>query len=40
MDILRIAFKHAPKDAYKALSEIYKEDRKLNNLAKKLTKKN
>jgi len=36
MDILRIAFKHAPK----VLSKIYKEDRKLNNLAKKLTKKN
>ena len=36
MDILRISFKYAPKESSKVLSEIYKEDRKLNNLAKKL----
>ena len=39
MDILRIAFKYAPNQASKVLSEIYKEDKRLNILAKKLTKK-
>jgi len=38
MDILRIAFSHAPNEAAKVLAEIYKEDKKLNNLAKQLTK--
>jgi hypothetical protein len=38
MDILRIAFSHAPDEAAKVLAEIYKEDKKLNNLAKQLTK--
>ena len=39
MDILRIAFKYAPNEAAKVLAEIYKEDKKLNSLAKQLTKK-
>lgn len=39
MDILRIAFKYAPNQASRVLSEIYKEDKRLNMLAKKLTKK-
>ena len=37
MNILRISFKYAPKESVKIFSQIYKEDRKLNNLAKKLT---
>jgi DNA-binding FrmR family transcriptional regulator len=36
MDILRLAFKHAPKDAAEVLSEIYKEDKSLNDLAQQL----
>ena len=36
MDLLRIAFKYAPKETTKVFSQIYKEDRKLNNLARKL----
>jgi hypothetical protein len=36
MDILRLAFKHAPKDAAEVLSEIYKEDKALSNLAQQL----
>ena len=39
MDILRIAFKYAPAEASKVLAQIYKEDGKLNSLAKKLKKK-
>ncbi|MDC1463336.1 hypothetical protein N8449_03455 [Alphaproteobacteria bacterium] len=39
MDILRIAFRYAPNEAAKVLAEIYKEDKKLNSLAKQLTKK-
>ncbi len=38
MDILRLAFKSNPKKASKILSSIYKEDKKISNLAKKLTK--
>ena len=41
MDILRLAFKSSPVEASKILSEIYKEDKNINILAKKLlTKKN
>jgi hypothetical protein len=36
MDILRISFKYSPKETSKVLSEIYKEDKKINKLAKKL----
>ena len=39
MDILRIAFRYAPNEAAKVLAEIYKEDKKVNSLAKQLTKK-
>ncbi len=39
MDILRIAFKYAPVEASKVLAQIYKEDGKLNTLAKQLKKK-
>ena len=39
MDILRIAFRYAPNEAAKVLAEIYKEDKKLNSLAKQLTNK-
>lgn len=39
MDILRIAFRCAPHEAAEVLTEIYKEDKKLNSLAKQLTKK-
>ncbi len=39
MDILRIAFKFAPDQASKVLSQIYQEDKRLNKLAKKLIKK-
>ncbi len=39
MDILRIAFRYAPNESAKVLAEIYKEDKKLNSLAKQLTKK-
>ena len=38
MDILRLAFKSNPKAASKILSTIYKEDKKVSSLAKKLTK--
>ena len=36
MDILRLAFKSNPGEASKILSEIYKEDKNINILAKKL----
>ena len=39
MDILKIAFRYAPDEASNVLSQIYKEDKKLSSLAKKLTKK-
>ena len=39
MDILKLAYKHSPKEASKILSEIYKEDKKISLLAKKLSKK-
>lgn len=39
MDILRLAYKHSPKEAAKILSEIYKQDKKISSLAKKLAKK-
>ena len=38
MDILRVAFKYAPKEAANILSKIYKDDRRISKLAKKLTK--
>lgn len=36
MDILRIAFESNPKKAAKVMSNIYKDDKKIGNLAKKL----
>ena len=36
MDILRLAFKNSPVEASKILSEIYKEDKNINLIAKKL----
>ena len=39
MDILRLAFKSAPSEASTILSKIYKEDKKIANLAKTLIKK-
>ena len=39
MDVLKIALKHAPNESSNVLSQIYKQDKKLSSLAKKLTKK-
>ncbi len=38
MQILNIAFMHSPKETAKVLSKIYLDDKKINNLAKKLLK--
>ena len=38
MNILRLAYSKAPKESVKIFSEIYKEDKKISALAKKLTK--
>ena len=38
MDILRLAYKTDPKQASKILSSIFKEDKKISSLVKKLTK--
>ena len=37
MDLLRLAFKHAPKEASLILAEIYKEDAAISDLAEDLT---
>ena len=39
MNILRITFKSSPSEASTILSKIYKEDKKIANLAKSLIKK-
>ena len=39
MNILRLAFKSSPSEASTILSQIYKEDKKVANLAKSLIKK-
>ena len=36
MDILRLAFKHAPKEASQIMNKINKDDKKISNLLKKL----
>jgi ribosomal protein S18 acetylase RimI-like enzyme len=36
MDILRVAFKYSPNETAKIMAEIYKEDRKISLLSKKL----
>tara|TARA_Y100001970_G_C13693602_1_gene583632 strand:- start:183 stop:377 length:195 start_codon:yes stop_codon:yes gene_type:complete len=38
MNILRLAYSKAPKQSIKIFTAIYKDDRKISNLAKKLTK--
>ena len=38
MQILNIAFMHSPKETANVLSKIYLDDKKINNLAKKLLK--
>lgn len=38
MDILRLSFNLSPKRTAKLLSKIYREDQRISNLAKKLTK--
>lgn len=40
MDILKIAFKFSPEETSKIMSKIYKDDKKILNLAKKLKKNN
>ena len=40
MQILKISFKHAPDETARVLGKIYLDDKKINNLAKKLIKKN
>ena len=38
MDILRIAFKYAPVEASKLMKKVNKEDKKISQLLKKLSK--
>lgn len=38
MNILRLAFTHAPKDARKLIKKINIDDKKISNLLKKLSK--
>ena len=38
MNVLRLAFKNSPRETAKVMSEIYKQDNKISQLAKKLTK--
>ena len=38
MDLLRIAFKHSPREAAKIMANIYKYDNKIGILSKKLSK--
>jgi len=38
MDLLRLAFKHSPKQAAKIMSKIYIDDNNIGKLVKKLTK--
>jgi len=37
MDLLRLAFKHAPQDAAEIMAEIYRHDSDISALVKKLT---
>ncbi len=37
MDLLRLAFRHAPKDAAAIMAEIYKMDGDISDLAKRLS---
>ena len=38
MSLLKLAFKHAPKDAKKILNSISNQDKKITKLVKKLSK--
>ena len=38
MQILKISFKYSPDETARVLSKIYLDDKKINNLAKKLLK--
>ena len=38
MNILRVAFKHDPKESAKIMSKIYSDDQRIGKLAKKLIK--
>ena len=38
MDLLRLAFKHAPEEAAEIMAGIYKEDAEVGRLVKQLTK--
>lgn len=38
MDLLRLAFKHAPEEAAAIVAEIYREDSEISKLAEKLTR--
>ena len=38
MKILKISFKHSPDETARVLGKIYLDDKKINNLAKKLLK--
>ena len=38
MDILRLAFKHDPKNAAKIVKKIHSDDKKISSLVKKLGK--
>lgn len=37
MDLLRLAFRHAPREAAQVVSEIYRYDQDISELTKKLT---
>ncbi len=37
MDLLRLAFRHAPQEAAQIVSEIYRYDQDISELTKKLT---
>lgn len=38
MNILRLSFKNSPGETAKILSKIYKDDKRISKIAKKLTK--
>ncbi len=40
MDLLRLAFEHAPKEASEIFMEIFKEDKEVNRLAQELIQQN
>jgi hypothetical protein len=39
MDLLRLAFKHAPEEAAAIVADIYREDKEISDLAAKLVEK-